>query len=138
MLTPQQTVSLYRAVAAVRPDWDDAGVHAFVAQLASDPRPAHVLALQVFTAASRADRHTPECILTPPGEHLPVSRAPRRDDPQCLVHGSTVMDDQGRFVCCREEPVAGWGRPARPVSTPPDEVRAAVEARFGHLRRHVS
>lgn len=136
MLTTAQATVLARSVAAFRPSWDDAGIHAAVHRLATDPRPAVVLWQQVVTRACMASSETPEALLWPLDTARPAEagtpRAPRPDDPLCPVHGGTIVDQLGAFICCRDDFDPQPARSRNGTSRgPSDEQRALIAAACG-------
>lgn len=104
----------------LRPGWDKSGVYDAVAELAKDPRPPFELLIQALTQAANGRNDKPISITWPLPVEATVRRLPeppRYDDEQCEIHGSSIKDAEGWFVCCAQE--AREQRPLRPVPPAP-------------------
>lgn len=143
-LTQQNRTRLQRLCTELRaetwPTWDAAGTEAAILELDKQmPNDPLGVAVRALTAARNPANRGPATMLQEAGPEAVVRTitpaVPRRDDPSCGLHGSTIRDSAGEYVCCRQERIAGHPprvSPTVPLSRPagacPPEVKERIEA----------
>lgn len=112
-LTQPQRITLARLLAHLRPDWDDAGIHAACNTLAELDLSAAQLCARATLAADIETNRTPTAITWAQQYNEP----PTQDQP-CSQHGGTIRRPDGRYHCCVIDtwwPDHEWPHPGRPI-----------------------
>ena len=95
-LDTPQTTALTRLLAQLRPDWDTAGIHAAVSELATNHQPPHALARQAIDRSAVTSHRTPAAINWAE-QYQPT---PYTEATACPDHGSRIQRPDGQWHCC--------------------------------------
>lgn len=137
MMNQPTRIQLYRLLGSLRPDWQEAGTHDAVTELAKQPGTPFELVVQAVRQASIAANQAPVCVTWPlpgtPPKDLPSGTptpTPASLSVWCERHGCNAkIRDNGELSCCWAERIG--------ADEPSGYVRAGVTAAPADFRERV-